>query len=377
MAEPSEDATPGTEIVRRAGLGSLSEKLRYAETLAKSGLLPTSYRRQPANVLYATEYGEMLGLAPLAAMNGLHIIEGKPTASSGMVSALVRRAGHRLRAGFDAAKGIGWCEIVRADDPDFTFRSEWTLARAVEAGLCEVRSGKPYARDSKGRPTPWERYSPAMMKARAITECARDACEEALNGVHYTPEELGVDVDENGTPVVAVAERMDDDGATDWDALLKQRDGNYNGLVALFRRAEAEEPDNEALLARIKAAGVTAKAAQQTQATIQADHAEHVTVADPKAAESEVVDAEIVDDPQDAPKQEPSSAEDELIALDQLIGDVKAADTTERVRELWGEARASEWLGKSVNGATVKSHLEQRARQIKSADRALAESVPA
>jgi hypothetical protein len=40
-----------------------------------------------------------------------------------------------------------------------------------------------------------------MLKARAITQCARDACEEALFGLHYTPEELGADVDEDGTVV--------------------------------------------------------------------------------------------------------------------------------------------------------------------------------
>ena len=40
-----------------------------------------------------------------------------------------------------------------------------------------------------------------MLKARAITQCARDACEEALFGLHYTPEELGAEVDEDGVVV--------------------------------------------------------------------------------------------------------------------------------------------------------------------------------
>jgi hypothetical protein len=33
-----------------------------------------------------------------------------------------------------------------------------------------------------------------MLKARAISEVARDACQEALSGVIYTPEELGASV---------------------------------------------------------------------------------------------------------------------------------------------------------------------------------------
>ena len=40
-----------------------------------------------------------------------------------------------------------------------------------------------------------------MLKSRAITQCARDACEEVLFGLHYTPEELGANVDEDGVVV--------------------------------------------------------------------------------------------------------------------------------------------------------------------------------
>ena len=72
-------------------------KIQYAKLLAESGLLPASYRKQPANILYAVEYGELLGLPAIAAITGIHVIEGKPSISAGLISALVRRAGHRLR----------------------------------------------------------------------------------------------------------------------------------------------------------------------------------------------------------------------------------------------------------------------------------------
>jgi len=39
----------------------------------------------------------------------------------------------------------------------------------------------------------WKTYPAAMLKARAITEVARDACPEALFGVAYTAEELAPD----------------------------------------------------------------------------------------------------------------------------------------------------------------------------------------
>lgn len=194
-----------TEIAIRA---SLPDKLRWAEVMAGSGLLPADFRRHPANVLYAVEYGDMLGLSPMAALTGVHVIDGKPTASAALISALIRRAGHRLRITGDDRRAV--VQIVRCDDPDFTYESTWTLDRAVTAELCTLRNGKPYARDTKGRAKPWEKYPAAMLKARALTECARDACEEALFGLHYTPEELGADVDMDGNPVtVATTQRVD------------------------------------------------------------------------------------------------------------------------------------------------------------------------
>lgn len=155
----------------------LTARMNYAQALAASSLLPPSYRRQPANVLVAIEYGNALGLAPMVAIQTIHVVDGKPTASAQLIGSLVRRAGHRLRVTGDGKNATA--EIVRSDDPDYTFRSEWTLDRAQAAGLL-----------GKGV---WKQYPDAMLKARAITEVARDACPEVLAGVAYTAEELGHD----------------------------------------------------------------------------------------------------------------------------------------------------------------------------------------
>jgi hypothetical protein len=180
---------------------TLPAKIQYAKALAESGLLPRDYRRQPANVLYAVEYGDMIGIPPMAAITGIHVIEGKPSASAGLISGLVRRAGHKLRVGYDSSKMMGWATIIRSDDADHEFRSEWDLERAVTAELCTARDGKPYAVDKNGKSLPWRKFYPSMVKARAITEVARDACEEILFGLHYTPDELGAEVDEEGNLV--------------------------------------------------------------------------------------------------------------------------------------------------------------------------------
>lgn len=156
---------------------SVPDRMRYAEALSGASLLPDSYRGKPANVLLALEYGAALGIPPMVAIQQVHVIQGRPVASAQLIGALVRKAGHRLRVSGDDRRAV--CEIVRGDDPDFTFRSEWTIERAQAAKLT--------SKDT------WRQYPANMLRARAITECARDACPEALAGVAYTAEELGDD----------------------------------------------------------------------------------------------------------------------------------------------------------------------------------------
>lgn len=192
-----------TEIVRAAPTPQgLDASVRFAQLLADADLLPKQFVGKPANVLYAIEYGRTLGIAPVAAITGIHVIEGKPSASSGLIGGLVRQAGHKLRVTSDGATKAT-AQIIRADDPDFVYEATWTLERAVIARLCEIKDGKPWARDRNGKPTAWEKYPAAMLKARAITEVARDACEDVLFGLHYTPEELGAIVNQDGEPVEA------------------------------------------------------------------------------------------------------------------------------------------------------------------------------
>src|SRR5690606_3978016 len=75
----------------------------------------------------------------------------------------------------------------------------WTMERAERAGL----AGKDV----------WKKYGEAMCKARAISEVCREGAEDALMGVHYTPEELSVEVTEGGEAIAvpeAAAEPSED-----------------------------------------------------------------------------------------------------------------------------------------------------------------------
>lgn len=187
-AVPAPPAVPAARTpVQQAAVHyehSLQARLAYAHQLAEADLLPRAYQRKPGNILFALDYGQALGISPIAVMMGIHVIEGRPTASAGLIQALVRQAGHRLRVTGDGKSAT--CTIWRSDDPDYPFEVTFTWEDAVKAGV----TGK----------SVWKQYPAAMLKARATTSCARDACQEVLFGLIYTPEELGADVADGELP---------------------------------------------------------------------------------------------------------------------------------------------------------------------------------
>jgi hypothetical protein len=172
-----------TELALRSD--NLADKIEWAKMLAVADLLPREYQGKPGNLLYAVEYADALGIDRINAITSIHVINGKPSASADLIASLVRRAGHKLRVVSDETHAVA--QIVRADDPDFTFEARWDVEKAQKAGLW-----------GKGN---WRTYPAAMLKARAITEVARMGASDALYGCIYTPEELGATVDEEGAPV--------------------------------------------------------------------------------------------------------------------------------------------------------------------------------
>jgi hypothetical protein len=340
----------------------------YAERLANSGLLPKAYFKQPANVLYAIEYGRMIGLAPMAAITGVHVIEGKPSASAALISALVRRAGHKLRVRGDAKAAT--CKIVRADDPDFTFEVTYTIEDARSAKLTNKEV--------------WQKYPASMLKARAITQCARDACEEALMGMHYTPEELGAEVDEDGellTPQDAAEavvrkeqrERQYVDAAPrnpiDPDFELAPMPGSASSrpatdaqltklviLVAEKRGIEGNDPVNRALRLEVLGDQVGRKLASGRDLTLReaSDLIERMTL-----EPNYVADAEVVEDPEQSaqaeaarlaatdPESDPERVEADLRDL------IESAGTPVELAEARRQAAAALTAG-AIGGAAAK-----------------------
>lgn len=181
---------------------SFDEVYRLAQNLATAGLMPRDLRGKPADVTAIILFGQDLGLSPMQAIQGIYVVEGRPSLSAQLWLALVRRAGHRVSVIEHTAETCT-VRVVRGDTGE-EHVTTWTFEQAVRAGLVAWKDGKPYARSSQGKPLPWELHTKAMLLARAVSECCRFIAPEIALGF-YSPDE----VEEIADRECVEAERID------------------------------------------------------------------------------------------------------------------------------------------------------------------------
>lgn len=151
------------------------DHLRHAQAIAQSSLIPEGYRNQPANVLWAMDLADALGVPFPQVMQTMVVMRGRMTMSADLMAAVVRRAGHKLRI---SERGMSvTATLIRQDDPNYEFAATWDEAKARRAGLWGQRG-------------PWTLYPAQMLRSRAITEVCRQGASDALAGTTYTAEEL-------------------------------------------------------------------------------------------------------------------------------------------------------------------------------------------
>ena len=172
--------TPGFSYIT----AGLQERADYIARLAPSTILPTAYRGNAPNAFVAAETGAALGLEPLQALASIAVINGRATLSSDLMAAVIRRAGHTLRIVENSPESVT-ATLIRADDKTFKFEVTWDKEKAVKAGLWGQRG-------------PWSQYPTQMLRARAITEVARQGASETLMGMIYAPEDFGATITEAG-----------------------------------------------------------------------------------------------------------------------------------------------------------------------------------
>lgn len=145
-----------------------TDLVEMGRIFAASGMFPE--HRDAAQCATKLIVGRGLGLSPYDAMNGLHIIQGKPVVASNTMAAAIKRSGrYDYRATTtDDACSITFFDLGQRDEngkPSTIGTTRFTMADAKRAGL----NGQN-----------WKKYPRAMLFARAISAGYREHCPDAL-----------------------------------------------------------------------------------------------------------------------------------------------------------------------------------------------------
>jgi len=216
--------TPNTleRVETRYSIMPTAGRMAYARTLADAAqLIPeglydsTTGRPSPAKIFLVLETGAMLGLDPMASLQGIDVIEGRATIAPRLMLAFIRAAGHEVKISkFGTRKGgdLGATVWTKRADSGEIIENTFTVEDAEAAELLQLvqdpRTGgvKITARAKSGKIKPWEAYTQSMCVWRAVGMCAREGYEDLLMGIAWTPEELAAIVDEDGQRARPVAE---------------------------------------------------------------------------------------------------------------------------------------------------------------------------
>lgn len=164
---------------------TMEDAFTMCKVLAKSDLVPRSYRGKPENIFLAYIAGQPFGWEVTMSMRSFHIIEGQPTLKPEIQVALVRQAGHSVTVKASSVEAV--VLVGRRCDTGDVAEVSYTIDDAKRAGLV-----------GKGN---WKTYPEDMLFARAVSRLNRRLFQDVLLGCAYVPEELGAVVNGDGDVV--------------------------------------------------------------------------------------------------------------------------------------------------------------------------------
>lgn len=162
---------------------------RTAKLLAVSAYFDAKGDTPQAIAQVATKIlaGRELGFGPFAAVQGIHIINGKPAVGANLMASAVKGSGrydYRVTKMSDDEVVIDFYAIANGKR-EAIGTSAFSVKDAQAAGVT-------------GNPT-WKKFPRNMLFARAMSNGVRWYCPDVFSGnAVYVPEELGANVDGNG-----------------------------------------------------------------------------------------------------------------------------------------------------------------------------------
>lgn len=163
----------GTAIVTHDAFQS---RMVEAEALVKSGYLPQAIKT-PQQAVAIITMGRELGIGTWAALNGINVIQGKPTVSPQLKLGLINKSGEL--EDMSITDDGNACTVMMKRKGRSPHTETFSMQDAAAMGLATNDN--------------WKRQAPTMRKWRAVDACCRVLFSDITLGF-YSPEELNPDV---------------------------------------------------------------------------------------------------------------------------------------------------------------------------------------
>ena len=167
---------------------SMERTMKIAEGLAASNIIPDQFKGKAGDVLIALDMAMRLDMNPLAVMQNIYLVHGKPAWSGTFCAALITVSGRYVSFRYEEEdtgeeiKALGRknrrCRVAAVTPDGETEFGAWIdLNMAVTEGWTSKAGSK------------WKTMADQMLRYRAATFFVRSNCPDALMGLREAQEE--------------------------------------------------------------------------------------------------------------------------------------------------------------------------------------------
>lgn len=168
---------------------TFEDAYRLARVFSATKMVPKDYQDKPEDCCVAILQGLELGLSPIAALQSIAVINGRPCLWGDGMIAVVRASGLMEWIKETDDGSVATCTVKRRGEPEPVTRT-FSQEDAKRAGLA-------------GKSGPWTQYPQRMRPARARSWALRDVFADVLKGIQSAEEQNDVHDMKDVTPVAA------------------------------------------------------------------------------------------------------------------------------------------------------------------------------
>lgn len=148
--------------------------MALAQSIARSGIIPRHLINKPSDVLVLLMKGRELGIPPMQAIDGINVIQGKPTVSPQLMLALIYKHCPSAKVDVKASEESQTVTCTMSNNGS-SHSVTWNKSKAQSMQLLQKDN--------------WKKQFMNMLKWRAVAECARVVFPHIIMGL-YTTEEM-------------------------------------------------------------------------------------------------------------------------------------------------------------------------------------------